>query len=183
MGDRVQIGEVLGEVIDVGLVRMYLMELSAGALTATGRVVAFSNSIVFQATGGLFKQIPGVHIGWHELTLTLASVSDSGSLRQRLLDAVASALAVHKDEFERQNRELERTSFAPSGTPPRPSVRLRFLASGLEATVRYPVDQRSAADIDEAVSRELLKAVQPDNVARNANVARTELKLNSAPGA
>ncbi|HEX4050993.1 MAG TPA: mechanosensitive ion channel domain-containing protein [Steroidobacteraceae bacterium] len=185
VGDRIQIGEVLGEVIDVGLVRLHLMELSTGALTPTGRVVAFSNSIVFQATGGLFKQIPGVHIAWHELTVTLASVAESGNLRQRLLAAVEEALGSHREEIERQHRELERTSFVTSGKAEQlhPSVRLRFLSSGLEATVRYPVDQRSAADIDEAVSREVQRALQREgNGAPAASVTRTELKLNSAPG-
>ena len=57
-----QIGSVIGEVIDLGLVRMHLMELDAqGALGPTGRIVAFSNSIVFQASGGLFRQLPGVN--------------------------------------------------------------------------------------------------------------------------
>ncbi|HLK71547.1 MAG TPA: mechanosensitive ion channel domain-containing protein [Steroidobacteraceae bacterium] len=184
VGDRIQIGEVLGEVIDVGLVRLHLMELSAGAGTPTGRVVAFSNSIVFQATGGLFKQIPGVHIGWHELTLTLGSGVEGINLRQRLQAAVESALASYRDEIERQHRELSRTSFAPSGTIEqlRPSVRLRFLTSGTEVAVRYPVDQRSAAEIDEAVSRELQRALQRDSRSGSASGARTDLRLNSAPG-
>src|ERR1700744_6810959 len=65
VGDRVQIGTVTGEVIDLGLVRMHLMELNAqGSLGATGRGVAFANSIVFQASGGLFKQISGVNFVW-----------------------------------------------------------------------------------------------------------------------
>ncbi|HTT05258.1 MAG TPA: mechanosensitive ion channel domain-containing protein [Steroidobacteraceae bacterium] len=184
VGDRIQIGEVLGEVIDVGLVRMHLMELTSGTLTPTGRVVAFSNSIVFQATGGLFKQIPGVHIAWHELTVTLGSVAESADLRPRLLAAVQAALAGYREEIERQQRELERTSFLASGTVQKlqPSLRLRFLASGIEATVRYPVDQRSAADIDEAVSREVQRALQRDDRGLPAGVTRTELKLNSAPG-
>src|SRR5437868_8075817 len=60
VGDRVQIGDVTGEVVDIGLVRMHIMELGgAGDMQPTGRVVAFSNSIVFQPTAGVFKQIPG----------------------------------------------------------------------------------------------------------------------------
>jgi hypothetical protein len=53
----------------------------------------------------------------------------------------------------------------------------------MEATVRYPVDQRSAADIDEAVSREVQRALQREGKgAAAASVARAELKLNSVPG-
>ena len=60
VGDRVQVGTVTGEVIDLGLVRLHLMELSGhGALGPTGRVVAFANSIVFQASGGPASTWPG----------------------------------------------------------------------------------------------------------------------------
>src|SRR6202035_5576469 len=48
VGERIQIGAVVGEVIDLGLVRMHLMELnSQGPLGPPGRVVAFANLIVF----------------------------------------------------------------------------------------------------------------------------------------
>ncbi len=77
IGDRVQIGDVTGEVIDLGLVRMYLMELGGhGSLGPTGGVVAFANSIVFQVSSGLFKQIHGVDFVWHEITLTLPAGAD-----------------------------------------------------------------------------------------------------------
>lgn len=56
VGDRVQIGEVSGEIIELGMVRMYLMELAGrGSFVPTGRVAAFPNSVVFQVTTGLFK--------------------------------------------------------------------------------------------------------------------------------
>ena len=43
-GDRIQIGTVVGEVLDIGLVRLHLRELNQqGPLGATGRVVAFAN--------------------------------------------------------------------------------------------------------------------------------------------
>jgi len=60
VGDRVQIAGVTGEVVDIGLVRLHLLELGSGGRDAqpSGRVVAFSNSIVFQPTSGVFKQIP-----------------------------------------------------------------------------------------------------------------------------
>jgi hypothetical protein len=38
-------------------------------------------------------------------------------------------------------------------------VQLRFSTSAVEAVVRYPVQLQHAAEIDERMSRELLKAV------------------------
>lgn len=163
VGDRVQIGEVVGEVIDVGLVRMYLMELGGGGGTGpTGRVVAFSNAIVFQASSGLFKQMPGLSFAWHEITLTLAAVEDFAVIRTRLLQAVQRVLEKYKDEIERQNREIERTVMSISGDSLKPRVQLRFVAAGIEATVRYPVDIRHASEIDERVSQELLRELEQE---------------------
>ena len=40
-----------------------------------------------------------------------------------------------------------------------PKIRFRLSAAGLEVTVRFPVDLQKAAEIDEQVTRELLKAL------------------------
>src|SRR6266481_4254773 len=115
VGDRIQIGTVVGEVIDLGLVRMHLMELNTqGPLGPTGRVVAFANLIVFQASGGLFKQIPGVNISWHEMTLTLPVVKDYAALKERLLAAVSAVSSRYREEITRQTNEIERTTASSS---------------------------------------------------------------------
>jgi small-conductance mechanosensitive channel len=183
-GDRVQIGDVRGEVIDVGLVRMQLMEYGRTGLAPTGRVVAFSNSIVFQATGGLFKQLPGVHFAWHEITVTFAHALDPTVIRGKLLAAVDTALGNYKDALDRQNREIERAAIALPGGALRASVQLRFSAADIQAAVRYPVDLRHAAQIDEAVSRELLKALEDASKSQSAqcgNPVPPRLELNTAP--
>jgi small-conductance mechanosensitive channel len=161
VGDRVQIGTVSGEVIDLGLVRMHLMELSSqGPLGATGRVVAFANSIVFQASGGLFKQISGVNFAWHETTLTLPEGSDYAALKEKLLAAVNSVVVQYRDEIVRQTKEIQRTTASGSPTSAEPQVQLHFAASGVEALVRYPVQLQHAAQIDERVSEAMLKVIR-----------------------
>jgi small-conductance mechanosensitive channel len=181
VGDRVQIGEVRGEVIEIGLVRLYLMEYGRASAGPTGRVVAFSNSIVFQPTGSIIKQIPGIHFSWHEITLALAPHADYGSIKQRLLKAVDVALDKHKQEFERQNSEIAQAATSISGNTLQPSVRLRFIAAGLEAVVRYPVDLRFAADMDEAVSQELLLELDREPKLPLAASGEPELRLSTDP--
>jgi len=60
VGDRVSLqgpfGYVHGEVLEIGLVRLRLRELSADRLEPTGRTVVFPNSVVF--TGTFFKDPP-----------------------------------------------------------------------------------------------------------------------------
>jgi small-conductance mechanosensitive channel len=156
-GDRVMIGGVSGEVIDVGLVRIHLMEMGgAGADTPTGRVVAFSNSIVFQATPGLFKQIPGTSFAWHEITLTLPADMNFSTARERLMKDVEAGLADFKDEIAKQHSAIEDVFEGSPGTGLQPTVQLQFTSSGLEALVRYPVALRQAMDIDDRVTRAIL---------------------------
>lgn len=163
VGDRVQISGVTGEVVDIGLVRVQVMELGGSAGdTPTGRVVAFSNSVVFQPTAGIFRQIPGTNFVWHEVSLTLDPNSDFKTVRERLLHAVDSVLADYHDELERQNRALERNLISPPPDALRPKVRLRLTPGGLEATILFPVDLGHAGEIDERVTRELMNAVDQE---------------------
>lgn len=50
-GDRVNVGGVTGDILQIGMVRFYLRELQEGkdgTLEPTGKIVAFPNSIIFQ---------------------------------------------------------------------------------------------------------------------------------------
>jgi small-conductance mechanosensitive channel len=160
VGDRVQIGTVSGEVIDLGLVRMHLMELSSqGPLGATGRVVAFANSIVFQASGGLFKQIPGVNFAWHETTVSLPATADHTALKEKLMAAVSEVVKEFHEEIVRQTKQIEQTTASSSVGGALPQVQLHFSAAGVDALVRYPVQLQHEAEIDERVSQELMKVI------------------------
>jgi small-conductance mechanosensitive channel len=162
VGDRVQISGVTGEVVDVGLVRLQVMELGGpGSNVPTGRVVAFSNSIVFQ-TNGLFRQIPGTSFVWHQITLTLAAESDYAMVEKRLLGAVENVFAEYREKMERQRRQMERTLSFSLPSDLKPQSRLQLTSAGIEAVIRFPVDYQDAADVDDRVIRELLKAINQE---------------------
>ena len=178
VGDRVQIGGVTGEVMDIGLVRLHVMELS-GSDTPTGRVVAFSNSIVFQPTAGLFKQIPGTSFVWHEITLTLTPDSDYRVVEQRLLAVVEAVFADYQEDIETQRRQLERTLSYNQPTALRPTSRLRFTQAGLEAVIRFPVTLQNAAEVDDRVTRELLKAIEREPKLKLVGSGTPSIRLNT----
>jgi small-conductance mechanosensitive channel len=160
VGDRVQIGEVTGEVIELGLVRLHLMEIGGhGQLGPTGRVVAFANSIVFQVSSGLFKQIPGVDFAWHEISMTLPAGCDYVTAKDKLIAAVTTALKDSRDEILRQTKEIERTTASSFGGDSQPRVQLNFAGGAIEAKIRYPVHLSNAAEIDDKVSQELIRVV------------------------
>ncbi|GAC1676941.1 MAG: mechanosensitive ion channel [Steroidobacteraceae bacterium] len=160
VGDRIQIGTVVGEVIDLGLVRMHLMELNPqGPLGPTGRVVAFANLVVFQTSGGLFKQIPGVNISWHETALTLPVVADYVALKRQLLGAISSVVSEYSVEIARQTREIQRTTASDSVNSAAPQVQMHLAGGRMEALIRYPVHLEHAAEIDERVAQAVLNVI------------------------
>jgi small-conductance mechanosensitive channel len=154
VGDRVQVGNVAGEIIDLGLIRLHVMEFgSDGRLGATGRVVAFPNSIVFQATGGLFRQIPGVSLVWHELVVTLPADREYSQFRSELLPRLQHALQDYQEALRQQSRQIEQTTASSSVPAADPQVQLRLSAAGAEVVVRYPVQLEHAGEIDDKVSQ------------------------------
>ena len=180
VGDRVQIGNVTGEVIEIGLVRLHLMELGSGGFgTPTGRVVAFSNSVVFQPSAGLFKQISGTSFMWHEVQLTLPRAVDLSQIREKLLGAVAGVLGDYGKELETQYREMKRTVHSAPDDGLRPKIQLHVLSSSVEVVIRYPVDLRHDAEIDERVSQALLKVVESEPALKVPGAALPEIRLRT----
>jgi small-conductance mechanosensitive channel len=161
VGDRVQIAGVTGDVIDIGLVRLHIMEVdtSVSNARATGRVVVFSNAVVFQPNAGLFKQIPGTNFNWHEIRLTLAAESNYHLVEQRLKKAVDTVYSDYKADMENQRRRMEQSLNTITTGPLDPESRLRLTQSGLEVVIRYPVDLTNAASIDDSMARALLDAI------------------------
>lgn len=157
VGDRVQISGVTGDVIDIGLVRIHLMEIggSGNYMQPTGRVVVFSNSIVFQPTASFYKQIPGTNFAWHEVTLTLAPESDIHLAESRLLGAVEKVYAGYKDRIESEHRAMQQSLSIHLGVP-KPVSRLRLNQTGLEVVIRYPLELENAADVDDKITRALV---------------------------
>jgi small-conductance mechanosensitive channel len=159
VGDRVQIANVTGEVVDLGIVRLHLMEIGPRD-GPTGRVVAFANSVVFQAAGGIFKQIPGVSLAWREVSLTIPNDGDYAAIKERLLAAAQRVLEDYRDDLVGQTRRLRRASALSEAEEARAHVQLRFSSGSIDATVRYPVPLQRAAEVEERMSRALLDAVR-----------------------
>jgi len=161
VGDRISIAGVTGDVIDIGLVRFYLMELAGTGieLYPTGRVVMFSNSVLFQAGTPLFKQIPGTEYAWHEVAVALTPESNYKLVQDKISAIVEAIFEKYRSVIESQLGGTERRLEVALAAP-KPESRLQFTdAAALEFVVRYPVDIRRAAEIDDNVTRAVLDAL------------------------
>ncbi len=161
VGDRVTVAGVTGDVIEVGLIRLYLMELAgtSASLYSTGRIAVFSNSVLFQPTTPLFKQLPGTQYAWHEVVLPLAPAADYKLLQETLSSAVGAVYKEYENSTNSQNGMFG-NSMEITITPPKPETRLQFADAGLELVGRYPVDLHRASEMDEKLADSLMNTIQ-----------------------
>jgi small-conductance mechanosensitive channel len=177
VGDRVSVSGVTGDVIDISLVRLYLMELAGTGidLFPTGRVVVFSNSVLFQATTPLFKQIPGTEYAWHEVVFNLVPGGNHKLAQEKLFQAVDAVHDQYREGFERQRGFIERRIEVQLKTPS-PEPRLQFGDTGLELLIRYPVEIRNESVTDEQVTRKVLEVIQSEPEVQAAVVGSPKIR-------
>jgi small-conductance mechanosensitive channel len=164
VGDRISVAGVTGDVVDVGLVRLYLMELAGTGvdLFPTGRIVVFSNAVLFQAATPLFKQLPGAEYTWHEVAVGLNPGGKYDLVEAQMLEAVHSVHSGYGEELQRQLGATERRIDIQMKVP-EAQGQLQYTDSGLEYVVRYPVGLHQVAEADEKITRKLLELLrQPD---------------------
>ncbi|GEM_PF-950926 len=154
-GDRVELQGVRGEVVELGLTKLTLLELDGDGIQSgpTGRLVMIPNSSVFRDK---FLNHPGRSlIVWRELRFTLSPDCDFRLVEKQLLEVVEAVFARYRDNARSQLQEMERNlnTRLDSG---RPQSRVRLGPDGLQITLRFPVDVRSEAQAVDEISRRLL---------------------------
>jgi small-conductance mechanosensitive channel len=162
VGDRVTISGVTGDVVETGLMRLYLLELAGSGrdMQPTGRIVVFSNSVLFQ-NSPFYKQVPGSEYVWNDVALTFSPDTDYHLAEKRMMDAVNSVYNEYKETIERQYANVRDTMHVPIAQP-KPEGRMRFVSTGLEFVVRYPVEIRRAAEVNDRITRKLLETIDQD---------------------
>jgi small-conductance mechanosensitive channel len=174
-GDRISVAGVTGDVMDVGLVQFYVMELAVSGLGVqpTGRVAIFSNAILFQAGAPIYKQIPGANYAWHEMTVMLKQSADYAHATQILLGGVQHIYDGYKQGIEKAYLEGQPSRDTEMNAP-RIQSRVQFVDGGLQLTVRFPVKILEASKITQEITESMLQLIQGDDLVKQA-VASTPI--------
>lgn len=169
VGDRISIAGVTGDVVEVGFVRFYMMELAGTGidLQPTGRIVAFSNAVLFQATSPMFKQAPGTDYTWHEIAISVNPDGHAAQVEQHMLQAVNTVYEKYRPSLDRQKSAIERRFEIPFAQIT-PKAQLQFSDKGLEAVVRYPVSLRDSVEADDQITRALIDVISKDETLKSS---------------
>ncbi|MCL4864697.1 MAG: mechanosensitive ion channel family protein [Gemmatimonadales bacterium] len=158
-GDRVQLGGIKGDVIDIGVLRTTLMEVGEwvkGDLYS-GRVVRIANSFVFKEP--VFNYSGEFPFLWDEITLPVKYGTD-WKLASSILDRVArEVVGEYTDGAARAWREITRT-FLVEDAIVEPMVSMVANDNWIEFTLRYVVDYKSRRRTKTRLFSRLLEEIE-----------------------
>ena len=170
VGDRIQIGEATGDVIDVGYLDTTLWEFGGKYISGdhpSGRVIKFPNEqvldeIVYNYSWPLFPYI------WNEIKFPVAFNSDLEFIASTMQKVTEEELGKEMIDRVQTFRDLlARTPVDELEVHERPRVIFRVSENTwLEAIVRYLVSPREAGRVKTRLIKKLLAALNaaPDKV-------------------
>ncbi len=158
IGDRVELGGIRGDVIQIGVLRTTLMEIGewVRADQYNGRTVRIANSLVFRDP--VYNYSEQLSFIWDEITIPVRYGSDHNLAREILLQAADEVLGDNvkalEDEWDlvRQKYPLEHASVDPS-------VFLVADDNWMHVTLRYPVDAKQRRLIHDHLFVRVLDAI------------------------
>jgi small-conductance mechanosensitive channel len=170
VGDRIEIGDVRGDVIDVSYLDTTLWEVGGRHLSGdhpSGRVIKFPNTNVF-STPVINYSWPLFPYIWNEIKFNVAYESDIefvAATMQSIAEKEVGESMMEKVVLFRNL--LAKTPVDHLNVKERPTVTFRVSENTwLEATVRYLVDPKEAGQLKTRLTKKLLVELNknPDRV-------------------
>jgi small-conductance mechanosensitive channel len=138
-GDRIQLGGIKGDVIDIGILRTTLMELGEWVKSDlyTGRIVRIANSFVFKEP--VFNYSGDFPFLWDEITVPVTYASDHRLAREILEKVIHTVIDEYSTYAKRAWKNIVKMYLVEEAMID-PVVTLVCTDNWIEFTVRYITD-------------------------------------------
>jgi small-conductance mechanosensitive channel len=161
-GDRVQLGGIMGDVIDIGILRTTLMECGEWVKgdQYNGRIVRVANSFVFKEP--VYNYSADFPFLWDEITLPVRYGSDWEYAREtlrRVVDEVCRDYAMRS----REAWEKAVNKYRLEDAIIEPQIMLAATDNWIQFTARYVVDYRKRRSTKDRLFTRILEEVDRSN--------------------
>jgi len=159
VGDRIEVGEHKGDVIDIRFFKFTMLEIGAWveADQSTGRVIHVPNGVVFKKEVVNFSQ--GLKYIWDELPILVTFESDWRKAKQVLLEVAVLHCEIGPFEADEMDEETTGGFFITYQTLA-PGVFTDIQESGVLLTLRYLVQPRQRRSVRENIVEDVLLAFE-----------------------
>jgi small-conductance mechanosensitive channel len=141
VGDRIEISQLTGDVVDVGFFYTRMMELGnwIGGDQATGRMVQFSNSIIFG--NPVYNYTQNFSYIWDEIQLPVTYTSNVQEATRILIEVGKQYTHEFLEGAQAQMRRMQKYFLVPEFELG-PTVYLKVTSNWVELTLRYLVEPK-----------------------------------------
>jgi small-conductance mechanosensitive channel len=159
VGHRVEIGDAKGDIVDIGILRFTMVEISGwvDADQSTGRIMYIPNSHVFSHR--VANSTEGFNYIWDELPVLVTFESDWRKAKQVLTDIAQRHGEVGSEAAERDYKRAARKYLLLYSTLT-PIVYTSVRDSGILLTMRYLCDPRTRRGMQQSIWEDVLDAFQ-----------------------
>ena len=156
VGDRIRIGNVIGDVIDIRLFQTTLLEVGewVSGEQSTFRLAHCPNNVLFRQP--VWNYTSGFPFIWDELGVTVTFESDWRKARQTMLDRAMEGAQEAQRRAESGLKEL-RKKYAIKYRTLTPAVYVTIADNGVKLTLRYLTDARGRRTMQDNLSRGILE--------------------------
>ena len=156
-GDRIHIGDVQGDVLDVGLMRTTIAEIDGNnshGEQSTGRLVTIPNSDIL--THSVINYNHGFDTMWNELSVTVTYESDWQKAEDIILELAQKDYESKKEQFQ-HSLDMVRRELMLEYRYLTPKVYVAIVDFGVQLTLRNLVYVRQRRSINDALFRDILR--------------------------
>ena len=157
VGDRIQIDDIMGDVIDLRLFAFSILEVGGSRVYAeqsTGRVIHIPNGVVFKEP--VVNTHQGVPYIWNEMPVMVTFESDWEKAKKILTNIIVE-LAPDVEEGMRQYKKRA-DRFAITYNNLAPAIYTSVADSGVVFTMRYLVEPRRQRGSEHEIWESILRA-------------------------
>lgn len=178
ISDRVQLGGIKGDVIDIGVLRTTIMEIGEWVEgdQYNGRIVRISNSFVFKEP--VYNYSADFPFVWDEIIVPIKYGSDQNMAREIILSAAHDIVGDYAEYALKYWREMTR-KYAVENAVVAPMVFLAADENWMEFTLRYVVDFGKRRSTKDLLFTRILDAVAKTD--GEVSIASTTLDLVEVP--
>jgi small-conductance mechanosensitive channel len=162
VGDRVQVGDTRGDVIDIGLLRTTIMETGNWVSKDfyNGRIVRVPNSIVLKVP--VFNYSQGFQFVWDEIKVLFTTTTDYQLAKEMLLRVATESIGEYIVEAQTSWKVM--SDYYRGANPPlEPTVMLAVTAGSLEFSVSYVVDYNKRTAMQDKLFAKIVHEVTNSN--------------------
>lgn len=155
-GERVLLGGIKGDVVDIGVLRTTLMEIGEWVEgdQYTGRFVRVANSYIFNSP--VYNYTADFDYLWDEIHIPIRFSSDIEEARNILLDLADHQIGNYNAPATKEWKKMQR-KYQLEDASLRTQVYVTFNDNWIEMSLRYIVDYKERRAIKDKLSTEILK--------------------------